>query len=375
MKYFAVASAALLATTGIVQAGGIDRSVSTTRMLFEEGTYAELGFTFADPDVTGVLAAAPAITSGDMAPSFSFATLGYRQDISETLSFALTLDEPYGADVAYPGGGLYPFRGSTAQIRSQQLTAALRYQATENISVYAGLRALRAQAEAYVSVLAPAPAASQFAYQLDAESDWGLGYMVGAAYEIPEIALRVGLTYFSEIGLDFTGVENPAAPGTAPGAIAMTPTAFGVTMPDSILLEAQSGIAEDTLLFGSLRWTDWSEFDATPLRYPAGSLIDYDNDVWTWQLGIGRRLTDDLAVSAVVGYEAEQGGFSANLGPTDGVISLGLGAEYTINNITIAGGVQYAWIGNAVTEGSAGALGLFEDNHALSAGIRIGIQF
>ncbi|MCT4683649.1 MAG: outer membrane protein transport protein [Roseicyclus sp.] len=374
MNRIAAASAALLATTALAQAGGIDRGVSTTRMLFEEGTYVELGYTFARPEVTGSVIGA-GIPSGDMAASFGFGSFGYHQDLTEQLSFTFVIDQPYGANVAYPAGGLYPFRASTAEISTVQMTAAMRYEFTDNISVYGGIRALQADASAYVSVLAPAPAAAQFAYQLSAESDWGLGYMVGTAYEIPEIALRLAITYFSEVDLDFTGVENPAAAGTPAGSVVTSPTAFSVTMPDSILIEAQSGIAEDTLLFGSVRWTDWSEFDATPLRYPPGALIDYDNDVWTWTLGVGRRINDNLSLSATVGFEAEQGGFSANLGPTDGVTSVGLGAEYTIDNVSIAGGVQYSWIGNAVTEGATGPLGLFEDNSAVAAGIRIGFQF
>ena len=94
--------------------------------------------------------------------------------------------------------------------------------------------------------------------------------MGGVAYEVPEIALRVALTYFSDVKLGMSGTEglSPGAGGANP---TMTATNFNVTMPETILLEAQSGIAADTLLFGSVRYTAWDGFSITPNRYPDGA--------------------------------------------------------------------------------------------------------
>lgn len=383
MNRIAAASAALLATTALAQAGGLDRNQTTPGILFEDGTYLELGYSFVNPTVSGELDALP-VPSGDIAPSYNFVTLSYHHALSDDLSLGLILDAPYGADVAYPSGGSYPFAGSQAQVRSQQLTLALRYSLTDNVSVYGGLRALRAQAN---DVYVTAPSGGGFSYRLDADSDTSYGYMIGGAYEIPEIALRVALTYYSEIGLDFSGPEGIAPAQGLPRA--SIPTSgqgggiadFAVTMPQSILLEAQSGIAPGTLLFGSVRWTNWDGFFIQPGRYPPGGtgrLVDYENDVWTWSLGVGRRINDDLAVSASLGYEAQLGGFSGNLGPTDGRMSLGIGAEYQISDtVSLAGGVQWSKIGDAQTEGSpeGTVLANFTNNDALAAGIRLGIQF
>jgi long-subunit fatty acid transport protein len=350
--------------------------------LFEEGTYAELGYSFVNPTVSGVMNAAP-IASGNIAPTYGYATLGYHHDLSDTLSFSMMVDAPYGADVAYPTGGLYPFAGSKATVRSQQLTFALRHEFSPNASVYGGVRALRAQAS---DVYVTAPSGGGFSYRLDAEADTSFGYMIGGAYEIPEIAMRVAMTYFSEIKLDFTGPEGIAPVANLNRALIPTTGAgggtanFSVTMPQSILLEAQSGIAEDTLMFGSVRWTNWDGFSIVPGRYPpggTGALIDYTNDSWTWNIGVGRRISDKLAMSASLSHEAEQDGFSGHLGPTDGRTSFGIGAEYTMGAMTIAGGVQYSMIGDAQTEGSpAGTvLANFNDNSATAIGIRIGYQF
>ena len=368
----AAAATALLATTSLAAAGGIERSAFTTGILFEEGTFAELSFGYADPSVSGTAPAAlGGASSGDVTSGFLNYGVSYRTDLSEALSLAFVIDRPVGANVDYPAGTGYPFAGSSAEITSNQLTAMLRYELSNGFSAYGGVRAVMVSGSAYVS------AGPAFAYQLDSESDIGFGYMGGVAYELPQFAARVALTYFSEVSLDFTGTENPAPAGTPEGGFPLAATSFNVTLPQSVLLEAQTGVAPGTLVFGSVRWTDWGSFDITPARYPAGSLVDYPEDVWTYTLGVGRQLTDSLAVSATVDYETEQDGTQGNLGPTDGRISLGLGAEYTINNISIGIGGQYILIGDAATilNRTPRITSTFADNTAWGVGVRIGIQF
>lgn len=371
MKKITLAGAALLASTAIATAGGIERTGFTTGILFEEGTYVELGYGSVSPTVTGNVTGVPAVASGDMSTTYNSVTLGYHQDITDALSFSLVIDEPVGADVAYPTGTGYPFAGSTAELSSRQITAALRYELNENVSVYGGLRGVQVEGEVYVST-------PLFAYALSADTDYELGYMVGAAYERPDIAMRVALTYFSEVDLSLSGVESPAPAGTPEAAIlaAAPATAFSNTLPQSVLLEAQSGIAANTLLFGSIRWTNWDGYAITPDAYPAGNLVDYDEDVWTYTLGVARRLNENWAVSASLGYEAEQDGFSGNLGPTDGFTSIGLGAEYTQGNMSIAAGVRYVMIGDANTILAPGPVTSdFYDNDVVAFGLRVGFNF
>lgn len=379
------ALAALLATTTIASAGGVERQGQSPAILFQDGTYVEFGFTYVDPEISGTqsrTAGASSLAgsqSGDIAPAYSYSSLSYRQDITEQVSFAFIYDSPIGADVNYmPNGGsgyLYGTgSGSQAEIRSQALTVAARYEFSENVSVYGGLRAVAAEGNVALFESTGGGAAR---YQMEAESDYELGYMVGAAYERPDIALRVALTYYSATDHTFSGTET-----TGSGTTAMT---FNTTIPQQLLLEAQSGVAEGTLVFGSIRWVDWSEFDITPPTYtgaisPGNSLVDYDNDTWTYTLGGARVLNEQWTALASLTYEASQGGFSGNLGPTDGRTSIGLGARYTAGNMTITGGINYTMIGDATTEAPGPFppgldFGNFQDNSALGFGLRVGYTF
>jgi long-subunit fatty acid transport protein len=145
-------------------------------------------------------------------------------------------------------------------------------------------------------------------------------------------------------------------------------------------LEFQSGVAKDTLVFGSIRWVDWSNFRIAPNVYSTltggGALVSYDKDTITYSLGVGRRLNDNWAVSASVGYEKAGGGFSANLGPTDGKKSLTLAAVYTRDNMKITGGVSYVKVGDAQTTLGGGIpASNFTSNKAVGFGIKVGYSF
>lgn len=347
------ALAALLATTTIASAGGVERSAQSMGILFEEGTYAELSFSTVDPDVSGT-AGGGALASGDMLTRYNQFELRYHQDLSEELSFSLIVDSPIGADVAYPEGTGYPLAGANGTINSHAVSAILRYELEGGFSVYGGLRAVTAEG----NVTLPG-------YRLDAQGSTELGYLVGAAYERPDIALRVSLTYQSATDHEFDSVES-GLPGT-----------FPVTIPQSLTLEAQSGVAENTLVFGSIRWVDWSEFSIAPPFYPT-ELVGYDDDTFTYTIGGARRLNDQWALLASIAYEAQNGGFSGNLGPTDGRTTIGLGARYDNGPWRISGGVSYSLIGDAETENPAvpgATLGTFTDNSALGFGLRVGYTF
>lgn len=365
MNRIAAASAALLASTAWAHAGGVERSGQSMAILFEDGTYAELSYSHVDPSVSGT-AGGGAVASGDMAAAYNSVELRYHNRVSDALSFALIIDNPIGADVAYPGGTGYPFAGANGSIDSQAVSALVRYRMETGWSIYGGLRAVSAKGKVALPT-----------YGLTADGSTEMGYTLGAAYEIPEIALRVSLSYQSQTKHDFTGTETYLVP-----ALGALPTAFSVTIPKSWTLEAQTGVAPGTLVFGSARWVDWTAFriQGDNGLAPSPVLVDYDKNTTTYTLGAARRLNEQLALLASISHEPKSGGFSGNLGPTDGRTSIALGARYDTGPWRISGGVSYARVGDAQTEAPAPApagtlLGSFTDNSAFGLGLRIGYSF
>ena len=81
-------------------------------------------------------------------------------------------------------------------------------------------------------------------------------------------------------------------------------------------------------------------------------------------------------MAASIGYEKSEGGFSSNLGPTDGNKSLALAATYSRDNVKITTGIRYINIGDAETEaGLASPAATFEDNDAVAIGVKVGFTF
>jgi long-chain fatty acid transport protein len=381
MKIWMAASVAILATTAVASAGGVERSSQSVGILFEEGTYAELSFAIVNPDVSGTqlvtagVSSLPGATSGDMTPSYNQFSLSYRQDLTEQLSFAFIMDEHIGADVNYVGTGTpsvgYLYNsgaGSQATIDGQAFTALLRYELPSAVSIYGGLRI--SQLEGNVSLFN--------GYTLQADGGTEVGYVLGVAYERPDIALRIALTYGSAIDHTFTGTEaSPDIPGGAPQV------PFETTVPQSLTLEFQSGVAANTLVFGSIRWVDWTEFDVSPFYFSSasGPLVSYENDTITYNIGVGRRLNETWSGSLSLTHEPSGGGFFGNLGPTDGRTSVAVAAVYERGAIKVTGGLSYSWIGDATTQApisvaAAGTpFGTFADNTSIAAGVRIGYQF
>jgi long-subunit fatty acid transport protein len=355
MKRLMWATTALVAATTGAQAGGVERSTQSVAILFEQGRYAELSFGRFAPDVSGLSPLSPA-SSGDMAGDYNSWSLGYKMDIGDRMALAMILDQPIGADVSYPAGTGYPLGGSTAKLTSSAVTALLRYKFENNVSVYGGLRYETVHGEVALS-----PAAAS--YTLDTKHDAELGYVVGVAWEKPEIAARVALTYNSAITHSVEAVEFGAIPGS-----------FDTEIPQSVNLEFQTGIAKDTLLFGSIRWVDWTSFIIDPPNYPfPDPLVDFASDRVTYNLGLGRRFNENWSGAVTIGYEKADGELTGNLGPHDGMKSIGLAATYTMDNMKISGGVRYVEIGDATTKPPIS--GNFTGNSGVGVGIKIGYTF
>lgn len=350
-KLTIAATAATVMTASTAVAGGLDRSGQDIGILFEQGTLFTASFGYVMPTIS---ATASALT-GNIAEPYTSIGFGFKTALTDQIDVALTMDEPFGANISYKG---LLTGAADASLDTTAFTVLARYKFNENFSVHAGLRAQNASADISLPLIG--------GYALNMTSDFAFGYSVGAAYEIPSIAARVAITYNSAITQTFTGTEGPG------GGV---PSTFNTKTPQSVNLDFQTGIAEGTLLFGSVRWVDWSSFAFSPTNYPLNPLASFGSDSISGELGIGRQFTDKLSASVTLGYEPATGGVFSDLGPTDGYWSIGAGAKYAIaDGFELSGGVRYVNIGDAngglLTGGAP-----FSDNSALAVGMQLTTRF
>ncbi len=365
--------AAAIAAPGLAHGAAIERAVpSVVRLMFEEGRYGEVGLVYTDPEQRGrgadlTALGAPLTVPGrtdDLFESHVNFSGAYKSDLTEQWSYGLFFDQPFGADTDYGQGSFadppFSYAGTLADLDTYQITGVLAYDATPDIKIYGGLRAQRLDAEAAIPFI--------LSYTVDADADWGYGFLVGAAYARPEIGLRVALTYASKITHELDTDEfTDATQGQN--------TRTDIDTPQSVTLEAQTGINEKTLVFGSVRWVEWSEFAIEPPVYTQVTggrpLVDYEEDWWTYSIGVARSFTDDLAGSFSVAYEPSVDEVLTTLGPYDGRATATAALSYDVGQVNITGGLTYGVLGDTTNILDT----KFRDGSVFAAGLRVGYQF
>lgn len=345
-------TAALLSTTAAF-AGGMDRSGQGISALFEAGDYAEISYGTVSPSISGTSVSA----TNNVGLDYTQTSLAYKTDLDDKLSVAVIFDQPYGVDLEYTGSF---FAGTKAGVDSSAITGILRYKANENLSFHGGLR--------YQTISGNLTMASAFFGPLNGfsatfDDDSGFGYLVGGAYERSDIALRVALTYYSSVEHNMATADTYVASSTTT-----------VETPDAWNLDFQTGIAKDTLMFGSIRFANWGDFELAPAGAGGTNLVSL-GDSTTYNLGVGRRFSDEFSASLSLAYEASGGDMVSPLAPTDGKFGVTLGGRYTMDNVTISGGINYTEVGDATIQTADTARGTFSGNSVMGLGVKVGYSF
>ncbi|WP_314914129.1 transporter [Acinetobacter harbinensis] len=378
MKLNLIQTAILLSLipTTATFAAGLDRSGQSISAFLQSGNYAEAGISVLDPDVQGTSSVKgfEGERISDMAEDYYFPTAAIKIQATDKISLGLLYDQPFGADSQYPADTKsFSDRGegTAVEVKTNNITALIGYQPTENWNVYAG--PVYQTVKANVSLRGAAYGALS-GYDIKLKEEDAYGWLAGFAYSIPEIALKAAVTYRSEIKHEVETSESFAF-----GLLRPASTTTEVTTPQSVNLDLQTGIAQDTLAFANIRWVHWDQFAVTPDVLKAKSnnnLIDYSDDQWSATVGLGRKFNAKWSGTAAIGWDSGAGNPVTTLGPTDGYWSVGLGGQYSpAENYFIAGGVKYFWLGDAQAQTGGKVAGNFEDNTAIGYGMKIGYRF
>ena len=371
-KLFNGGLVALLTTTPFfVNAEGLERINIDPSFMFTEGSSAEIGFANVSPSLPTVKGTGSAFTfaSGlDVAPSFSALTGSVKTEIGDSFDLGLFYSSQ-GNGVGIDYGTITGPEGAVtikADLEIPTLAAIGKYQINEAMSVFVGAKQSTFKGGATLKLGND----SNGNGVPDVTSHWemskksGIGAIYGAAYEMPEIALRVILTIEDDIDykIPVTGKAGLASTGTATASIG-----------DAISLNFQTGIAEDTLLFGNIRRSNWKD-NQVKVPTPAGlAQISSFSDGDSYSLGIGRKINDDLSVSISGFYDGSSGGAISELAPTGSTKTLSVGGKYAIaDNADLSIGGSYSQRGDALTANYKASL---TDSEVISLGAKIAFSF
>jgi long-subunit fatty acid transport protein len=282
-----------------------------------------------------------------------------------------------------PGNGT-AIPSANAEITT--LSFMSKYSFSENFDVLLGVN--------QNTLAASTATTSRGTYKISGKS--GMGEIYGVAYSKPEIALRVELLAQPKAKMTTSTNYVPSAYGVLTIAAALAGgdsdctvvPAGGVNFnstlnrPETYTLNLQTGIAENTLLIGSIHKTNWSkaQIDVPTGGCSASATGSKFTDTTTTKVGVGRKLSDNWSVLA--SYQQETGGnktttslFTVN----NGYQSINLGVSYTVDNITISGGYSYTDIGDVAVvipvSGTDTTYATYKNNSASALGLKVGVSF
>lgn len=352
LKISALAFLASASVMSASQAGGFGRGSTDTDILYEEGNFnIRAGATYVNPTRKYTVNANPALVGTDYASAYLIPSGAVKLNINDDMRCAGTYAMPFGGqtDYAAPTPGLGKLsEGFT--INEFGLTCGYKFDMSKGRAwILGGVN---------MNLLNYDLVAAGGAVSINLK-DTAANFRIGAAYEIPEIALRAQIMYTSGFGLAATGLANGFVP--ASGA---------AEMPQNVELKVQSGVAPGWLVFGSVKWTDWSVTETLDLTSAAiggtRQNLYYWSDGWTVSAGVGHAFNEKWSGAATItwdkgvgtGYDLSSDTWTFGVGGSykddmGGELKFGTGVTY----IAAAAEDKYGPGNSAVGSGWAYALG------------------
>ena len=352
-------------SAGMAQAGGFELQTLDTSIMYANGNQAALSYASIDASIQGENPNSASSSKKDVVKDQTVTNLAAKFDVGDSLSFglntyrsgAIQLDggnEVPGGPTGVFGGNLAP----TGDVDLDTTALMLKYNLNENISLIGGMTQNTLK-DGNVTTMAGS-------YNVSGTSEQG--YILGAAYSIPDIALRAEVTYQPKITLNTTtnyvGAFNNPASATTLG------------LPETYAVSFQTGIAADTLLTASYRKAAWgnSQISVVPLEADPTSAVNINTefeDSVAYSIGIGRKFTDNLSGSITYSKEESSSTPASSLFTvSNGSEALSLGLQYKRDNMTISGGISQRNVGDVTVNSSAGVM-KYTGNTVTAMGLKI----
>lgn len=308
-----LALALLSGLSGAALAGGFSRGDADTDLIYEDGAFdMRFGATMVAPKrdfdtIGGVSASDDVYSNNYIIPNF-----GAKLKVSDRFSCVGTYTQPFGASSDYG-----------PQSQRADIIADMAAGRTPNAVKHAGFETNEYGATCGVNMEAGSGKAwllggvfvQDFNYTedktlgtLNLRDKGAFGYRIGAAYEITEYALRAELMYRSQIDIEAEGkfTSSPALAAIGIPAGTVFPSTGSGSLPQSVELNLQSGIAPGWLAYGSVKWTDWSVLQTLNYnitRLGPNTKDFFWQDGWTIQGGIAHAFTDDVSGTVNVTWD------------------------------------------------------------------------
>ena len=310
--------------TASVLAEGLERVNLDTSFMFESGTYAELGMGSVNPSIPASWPGAGPVAAGSVDSvykRFNVTNFAAKTQIGSNIHIGLwNTNQSSGVNLDWQS---FPVN---ADLTVGATVGLVRYDLSDNFSIMGGVKALKMDS---ATLERPTSLTEATAFSVGSASTSAPVY--GVSYQRPDIALRVELLAESAAEISatteyttysmLTGLPNGGMPASGPATLGIG---------DALTLNFQTGIAANTLLFGSVRNSKWKDNQVT---VPVAGEISTFEDGQSYTVGLGRKFSESVSGSISTFYDPASGCDDVSaLSATCETRSISLGAKIAMSD-------------------------------------------
>jgi long-chain fatty acid transport protein len=357
-------------------AGNVSRNPALITM-FDRPTFSA-GAIFVDPDVniSGRSPTGRSLNSQNIAPTAWVPNLHFVAPINDQFGWGASVTSNYGLATEFNNNYAAGAYGGTTDLETLNLNLSGAYRLDSHWSFGVGFDAVYAKAKieryagdlgqivagsgmlppALAGQVAQIPGDTQIAYLKGDE--WGFGWNAGILYEIDKNN-RYGLTYRSEVKIDFDGDYKsslPSAYNQILGSFGLpmgtdgrtTGGSLSLNLPEMWELSGYNRVAPQWAVHYSLTYTSWSQFQELKATNSNGDTLFYKDesfrDAYRIALGTTYYMDDNWTFRTGIAFDdspvpADKRSISI---PDQDRFWLSAGATYAFNkDASIDAGVSY----------------------------------
>ena len=305
---------------------------------------------------------------GDGSAWLPSGSIFYSHSLSRDLKLGIGVLGYFGLSLEYENDWVGRYYVQEVALQAMGIQPAVAYRVTDWLSLGAGVVALYGVLDEKVAINNIDPNRGDGRLKIHDE-DWAFQANLGVMVE-PCKGTRFGLTYLSEVDLDFEDKPNFSSLG--PGLDALLGSRglltskldLGMTMPQAVMFSVYHDLTNRLAVMGNLGWQDWSQFGKVNVEVAAEETISLTADrnyKDTWHAGFGMqyRVADPWLLSAGIAYDTsmvDDRDRTPDL-PIGEQWRFGLGAHYDWSQ-QLAFGLAYEllWGGNLAMDLNRGPL-------------------
>nr|WP_235869343.1 outer membrane protein transport protein [Veronia nyctiphanis] len=287
-------------------------------------------------------------TANNVAPSPVVPASYLVAPVDDKFSAGVGLYTVYGVGTDYSDTFLTGYMAGDTNLTSVNLNPAIAYKVNSNLSLGAGLDIVYAMAtlNRHFGELNPAnPAAKMITME---GSTLGLGYNIGALYEVDK-DIRFGLSYRSPVHLKFKDGDFTDHAGKSVTRGGKVNADLNIELPAVIEFSGFQQLDPAWAVHYSVMWTDWSAFKelkATSSQCDKGNGVCFEksekyDDAIRWSFGSTYTLNNDWTLRAGLAFDEQAGRSTLSIPDTDRFwYSAGATYQYT-PKLSVDAGIAY----------------------------------